>query len=185
MERILAAADEYLVAHGVTGFTTNVVADRAGVNIATLYSYFPDKVAILRELLERADEERSEALSECLDELADEGWREALSDGIDTMARYRVTHPGTPVVRQAALMSPQLRELDRETHRRLAARMAARIRQRNPDLTAREADRICQVAVVSSMSVLDDACDNGRVDRRKVAELKEMMTGYLAPYLGA
>jgi AcrR family transcriptional regulator len=50
---ILTAATGILVEHGWAGFTTNAVARRAGVNIASLYQYFPDKRAIVAELQSR------------------------------------------------------------------------------------------------------------------------------------
>jgi AcrR family transcriptional regulator len=47
---ILEAAAQILEAGGMTGFTTNAVAERAGVSIGTLYQYFADKNAILLAL---------------------------------------------------------------------------------------------------------------------------------------
>jgi len=50
---ILEAAAQVLEAGGLAGFTTNAVAERAGVSIGTLYQYFADKGAVLRALAER------------------------------------------------------------------------------------------------------------------------------------
>ena len=50
---ILEAAAQVLEAGGLAGFTTNAVAERAGVSIGTLYQYFADKQALLRALAER------------------------------------------------------------------------------------------------------------------------------------
>ncbi len=49
---ILEAAAQVLEAGGLGVFTTNAVAERAGVSIGTLYQYFADKDAILRALAE-------------------------------------------------------------------------------------------------------------------------------------
>lgn len=49
---ILEAATYVLKKEGPYGFTTNKVADRAGVNIASLYQYYPNKEALLFHLVE-------------------------------------------------------------------------------------------------------------------------------------
>ena len=57
---IMRAAAYILERDGWGGFTTNRVAERAGVNIGSLYQYFPNKEAIL-EALRRAHVEESRA----------------------------------------------------------------------------------------------------------------------------
>ena len=47
---ILEATAQILEAGGLPAFTTNAVAERAGVSIGTLYQYFADKNAILLAL---------------------------------------------------------------------------------------------------------------------------------------
>jgi AcrR family transcriptional regulator len=50
---ILEGSAQVLEAGGLAAFTTNAVAERAGVSIGTLYQYFADKQSILRALAER------------------------------------------------------------------------------------------------------------------------------------
>lgn len=50
VEAILQAAAYILTDSGWDGFTTNAVAEKAGVNIASLYQYFPNKESIVAEL---------------------------------------------------------------------------------------------------------------------------------------
>ncbi|MFY8208565.1 MAG: TetR/AcrR family transcriptional regulator [Caulobacter sp.] len=59
---ILEAAARILEAEGEAGFTTNAVAQRAGVSIGTLYRYFPDKRAVLVALAERETETHRRAV---------------------------------------------------------------------------------------------------------------------------
>lgn len=47
---IMAAATRVLAADGVVRFTTNHVAEAAGISIGSLYQYFPNKHALLAEL---------------------------------------------------------------------------------------------------------------------------------------
>ena len=58
---VLEATAQILEAGGLAGFTTNAVAERAGVSIGTLYQYFADKNAILLAL---AKQEMQAALAE-------------------------------------------------------------------------------------------------------------------------
>lgn len=50
---IVEATARILEKHGHDGFTTNAVAERAGVSIGTLYQYFPNKEALLGALIAR------------------------------------------------------------------------------------------------------------------------------------
>lgn len=53
VEAILQASAYILKKRGYAGLTTNGIAEKAGVNIASLYQYFPNKEAIFVELLRR------------------------------------------------------------------------------------------------------------------------------------
>ena len=53
VEAILEAAARILETKGPAGYTTNAVAERAGVSIGSLYQYFPGKEALTGALIER------------------------------------------------------------------------------------------------------------------------------------
>jgi AcrR family transcriptional regulator len=67
---IVEAAAQILEKGGLAAFTTNAVAERAGVSIGTLYQYFADKNALLMAL---AREEMATALGEVGRALQGEG----------------------------------------------------------------------------------------------------------------
>jgi AcrR family transcriptional regulator len=50
---VLEAAARILERRGFEGYTTNAVAERAGVSIGSLYQYFPSKDAVTVALIER------------------------------------------------------------------------------------------------------------------------------------
>ncbi|MCX2730165.1 TetR/AcrR family transcriptional regulator [Saccharopolyspora sp. NFXS83] len=52
-QRILTAAAHVFTEHGYAAGTTNRIAERARISIGSLYQYFPNKDAILVELLTR------------------------------------------------------------------------------------------------------------------------------------
>jgi len=53
VEAILEGAAHILERDGVAGYTTNAVAERAGVSIGSLYQYFPNKDALTAALIDR------------------------------------------------------------------------------------------------------------------------------------
>ncbi|MER5675281.1 MULTISPECIES: TetR/AcrR family transcriptional regulator [Pseudonocardia] len=53
VERIVAAGRDVLVTRGYDGASTNRIAAAAGVSPGSLYQYFPDKDAVLTEVLDR------------------------------------------------------------------------------------------------------------------------------------
>jgi len=67
-QAILEGATYVLKKEGAYGFTTNKVAERAGVNIASLYQYYPNKQALLFHLHEIEWQETWKRLEAVLDE---------------------------------------------------------------------------------------------------------------------
>lgn len=63
---ILEAAAQILEAGGLSAFTTNAVAERAGVSVGTLYQYFGDKTAILLSLAQQEFERALENVDRAL-----------------------------------------------------------------------------------------------------------------------
>jgi AcrR family transcriptional regulator len=53
VERIIAAGHDVLLERGYDATTTNHIAERAGISPGSLYQYFPDKAAILAQVLDR------------------------------------------------------------------------------------------------------------------------------------
>jgi AcrR family transcriptional regulator len=63
---IIQAAAYIFRKRGYSATTTNAIAQRAGVNIASLYQYFPNKEAILGALIQRHAEQANQAVSEVM-----------------------------------------------------------------------------------------------------------------------
>ncbi|MBB3643047.1 MULTISPECIES: TetR/AcrR family transcriptional regulator [unclassified Variovorax] len=79
VDAITQAAAYILVNFGWERLTTNAVAERAGVNISSLYQYFPNKEAIVAELQRRHILQTQSKLAQALVQLpAQRTLREAL-----------------------------------------------------------------------------------------------------------
>jgi AcrR family transcriptional regulator len=58
VEALLTATARVLVRHGFDGASTNRIAAAAGVSIGSLYQYFPNKQALVGELIDRHVEQQ-------------------------------------------------------------------------------------------------------------------------------
>ena len=87
---ILEAAAQLVERHGVAAFNTNLVAERAGVSIGSLYQYFPGKDALLIALMRREKERFGEDAQAAL--AAADG-RAALAHLVGAAVRHQFDRP--------------------------------------------------------------------------------------------
>ncbi len=113
VERILAAATALLAERGPDLVTMSEIARRAGVSLASLYQYFPDKRGVMAALFERHTDEVRAMLA---GSLADAGSLDELLGRLSALARgYFEQHREDAAVRGlwAAVQSdPALQALD-------------------------------------------------------------------------
>ncbi len=93
VEKILSAAEELILAHGADGFSSPMVAEAAGIPVASVYQFFPTRYAILRTLAERHYEAMSKSLLSHFSERKVESWSEAICESIDVSAAFSNTNP--------------------------------------------------------------------------------------------
>ncbi|WP_394836678.1 TetR/AcrR family transcriptional regulator [Pendulispora rubella] len=82
---ILETAARLLVRGGYEALTTNHVADEAGVGIASVYEYFPNKQAIVAAVVTRVAEDVLDELQKALAEAAHANAKEGLALWLDAM----------------------------------------------------------------------------------------------------
>lgn len=66
VDALVEAATYILAREGLGGFTANKVAEKAGVNIASLYQYFPNKEALLFHIVKQTWQRQLDRLSPIL-----------------------------------------------------------------------------------------------------------------------
>jgi len=99
VDAIMQATTYILTEIGWEGLTTNAIAERAGVNIGSLYQYFPNKEAIIAELQRRHADTIHAELDKALRLLpAQPSLREALSLVVEMLINE---HRVAPAVHKA------------------------------------------------------------------------------------
>jgi AcrR family transcriptional regulator len=92
-DAVVDACTGLLPKRGYARTTTNHIAERAGVNIASLYEYFPGKDAIVAQVAERLVQRVLDSLAEGAERVMNGGEDEAIRRWIelihDTVARER------------------------------------------------------------------------------------------------
>jgi AcrR family transcriptional regulator len=183
VRKVLDAALEVLMEDGLPGLNTNKVAARAGVNVATVYSYFPDKLSIVRQLAEEFEQKRGDYIAEHARLLPDSSWPEWFDQVIDRLVQFRVEDPGGVALRRAIMSSPDLRSIDEASTDRAVEDNISGMLAHGSGLTEEHARIISRVVVITVTAILDAAFATARPDHRQIAELKQMVRSYLAHYL--
>ena len=124
VERIIEAARIVLVRDGYESFTTNRVADEAEVSPGSLYQYFPDKNALVAEVMDRWSAEISDRVAASLAasgpvDVKDPGTIRAIADALLTALEtdaglLRIVWEELPAVRHRAAqhaLEKRVREL--------------------------------------------------------------------------
>jgi AcrR family transcriptional regulator len=175
VEAILQATTYILTKRGVDGLTTNAVAERAGVNIATLYQYFPNKEALVAELGRRhVVQTRAAALAVLEEPARGHGIAAAVRAAIDALiASHRVDPTLHRILTQQALRNGAKRlatESDAPLHelgRRWLESAGGRFER--PELTlwlaATAAHSVLHAALLERPELLDDPAFSEELSR--------------------
>ena len=179
VEAILSASQALLIEEGLPGFNTNAVAKRAGVNVATLYHYFPNKTAILRELFERDEKSRVDFIVAQFVELGTttdlNGWLRAMTIA---MLRMRWRQPAGIALRRACRAVPELMEAEEAVNVGVAEQLSAALLQRSPHLTIARAGIAARAMVEVTTALLDFARDHPDSAYDMVEALESILRGY-------
>ena len=187
VERILATTADLLDEMGFDRVTTNMVAERAGVNIASLYAYFPNKYALLHSLAIRLAERQVAQIRAYIDRIGrDVPWQVA-SDGIvDAMLVASRNEPGFAALQHALMAIPELRAVYRQSNDALVDAMDRFLRRYGVELP-RERVALIEMSLGETSAILFDLAVSrgGGVDHAVIDELKRLHRGYLGTYIGA
>jgi AcrR family transcriptional regulator len=129
VENILGIALQLMVEQGAEALAMREIARRAGVQISSIYQYFPSKSAIIRELAQRDLARVRQLLQDAVGALLAGPGTPPIAAAVDHLvdayfAHYR-DQPEALAVWAGAQSDPSLRELDQEDTRSTAQFLVA------------------------------------------------------------
>ncbi|MGW6528572.1 TetR/AcrR family transcriptional regulator [Streptomyces venezuelae] len=183
-QRILDAAAHVFAEYGYAAGTTNRIAERARVSIGSLYQYYPNKDAILVELLIRHLDEGMAAIDAAQPDL--DGLR---TQSVGSIMRSYVrsvieSHRDDPqllrVMMEQGPRAPELLERVAQNERRSIA-YAHRLLRNHPEVRVTDVDVAARLVVSTVETVVHRVMAGpGDVDRARFEdELVTMLTRYL------
>lgn len=132
--RILDTVAELVESGGVDWITTNLIAEKVGVPIGTIYQFFPNKESILYALYERQlhqlDTHFEPFFSEALDNLSMD---ELMGQAVFSMSTAYEKVPGMINIMNSMHVHPDFRELLDLNNRRLAKWLFGVLKRRYPE----------------------------------------------------
>lgn len=177
VQAIIEAAARILDQDGLAEFTTNAVAERAGVSIGSLYQYFPGKEALIGALIVR---ETSLLITECEAAMVGTNGQEALKGLIASAVNHQLRRPA--LARLLDLEEARL-PFDEDTQRvsrRLRSMLLSALaradlpQQPDPDVAAQDV-----LAIIKG--IVDAAGERGEQDRNALGtRVGRAVCGYLA-----
>ena len=144
VEKILRATQMVMAESGYDNLNTASIADHAGVSVGSVYQYFPNKEAIVRQLadswllkirtlIEQHDNSYSFA--------SREEYRIARREKLMEIALLFRDEIGLLPLLETMSLNSSLREIDAEHDKKVLGELSRQLLQANPDLTRKKAKR--------------------------------------------
>lgn len=179
-QSILQATLELLDEVGIDKISTNVIAKRGGVNIATLYKHFPDKYAILRELALSFGRKQSDLICgylECED--PDTPLETVCSRLVDAVIEGTRNELALVQLQRSIIIIPELLDVYRKTNLDIGQAMRPFLERWGIHLTGEELD-LSMICVGEAFGSLQDLAlsRDSNYDPAVINELKLLLTSY-------
>jgi AcrR family transcriptional regulator len=185
VDLILEAAAELVDEVGVVGFTTELLAQRAGIRIRTVYRYFPNKLGVLRALLLHLNAESEEQLGP-YSLLADRerDWRELVNFWVDELIVWSRRRRGVRLIMDWAYAVPELLLEQERLNMGWTRDMMRALRARGVEIPSNQLYGVCRtfVEMLDLLSIRASAQTDEHSDD-VVEEMRCALISYLANYL--
>ena len=185
VDLILEAAAELVDEVGVVAFTTDLLAQRAGLRIRTIYRYFPNKLGVLRALLLHLNAESEEQLGP-YSLLADRerDWREVVDSWVDDLVVWSRRRQGVRLIMDWAYAVPELLVEQERLNKGWTRDMMRALRARGVEIPSNQLYGVCRtfVEMLDLLSIRANAQTDEHSDD-VVEEMRCALISYLANYL--
>lgn len=187
VDQILAAAVAILEQGGFEAVTMQAIAAAAGINIATLYSYFPNKHHVLAHLARLRLDERLELLERELGALKErDDWINGYGDVMRKLFVLREGQASSVALRQAMHASPSLWEIDQEGNARAAGFVADLLHAKFPAIRREDIDIRARLIAEYVTATLDFIQRNEAGMQEKILEeIVALTASYLRSFAPA
>jgi AcrR family transcriptional regulator len=190
IDLILGTSAQLLEEVGIDGLTTKLIAERAGIRVRNVYRYFRNKQAVVLALARRMAAEQSRFIND-FEHFActDIEWKRAVDMTIDSFVQGFAFQKGMLAIRKAMQSTPELRAIDEQLNRELAQKLSGALRKRGAVIKKERMPLVCLAVLDVATCLLDRAGleyeESNDISRALdvVAELKEIIKGYLGPYI--
>ena len=183
LEAIISTAAEVLDDVPLRDITTHLIADRAQVNIATLYRYFSDLEAVLVEFDLRFQRMALAGIGEMAVRGAfAEDRRAWIEEMIDLATVVRTDTPGAIGIARDGHAVPQVRAINRAAEEVAAQVLAVGLDHYSPGRPRKEWAAAALTVIRSVSRCLDEACSTRPADMEQVELLKDLTERFFEPY---
>lgn len=181
VQAIVRAATEIIEAEGYEAYNTNTVAKRAGVSVALVYRYFPNKESILVALWEETQNVRARTVVHIIRQIPTvENWEEYARMIMVTLRKLRTDQPNLMMMRKIFPSVPQLAFVENKVIRECGDALVSVIKKRFAKISDAEAEA-ATMTLLSMIPPLVDATMEA-VDPTAVSALIESNVRLLAMF---
>ena len=169
--RILDKVAELVESGGTDCITTNLIAEKVGVPIGTLYQFFPNKESILYALFERQLEQLDRMFEPFFSEQFDRySVKELMDQSILSMSSAYETIPGMVNIMNSMHVHPDFRELGSINNAKLAKWLSTVLERRYQGADATQVRSVSDAVIELGDAIFRKLLLNG-----PKGELKENM----------
>lgn len=186
VEAIVQAARELVGRRGSDGVSVREIAAHAGVPISSVYQYFPDKNAILWQLMERyLAKIRTEVMHAFGDINTDEDLFVAVETALDAFLRVLSEDDGFATIWAGALANPDLLQLDVDDSVKVAGYLAEQFSVRLPTASYEDLFDVALLTIhIAGSAVRLSFCLERAMGERLIGELKTLIRLRIEDLLG-